>query len=102
MGVDIDPQKFPSIHKWKSTMTSYAASDMQGWPSPVVVKPQLRMHHHHHHQAHSSPVSDLMSPSGRFSPARHAASPDFSPTRYSPANTSYIERIRLMHLSEQP
>ncbi|KAG7489696.1 hypothetical protein JOB18_018143 [Solea senegalensis] len=95
-GVDIDPQKFPSIHKWKSTMTSYSASDMQGWPSPAVVKPRLRMHH----QTPGSPVSDLMSPSSRFSPARHTASPDFSPSRYSPANASYIQRIRLKHLNE--
>lgn len=28
-GIDVDPQKYPSIHKWKSTMTSYSASDMQ-------------------------------------------------------------------------
>lgn len=33
--IDIDPQKFPSIQKWKSTMKSYSVSDMQrlvGWP----------------------------------------------------------------------
>lgn len=28
-GLDVDPQKFPSIHKWKSTMKSYSTSDMQ-------------------------------------------------------------------------
>lgn len=27
-GVDIDPVKFPSIHKWKSTMKVYSTSDM--------------------------------------------------------------------------
>lgn len=97
-GVDVDPQKYPSIIKWKSTMTSYSASDMQSWPSPAVVKPRLRMPH----QTPGSPVSDLMSPGGRFSPARHAASPDFSPSRYSPANASYIQRIRLKHLNEPP
>lgn len=26
---DIDPQKYPSVHKWKSTMKSYSPSDMQ-------------------------------------------------------------------------
>nr|XP_046241698.1 ankyrin repeat and LEM domain-containing protein 2 [Scatophagus argus]XP_046241699.1 ankyrin repeat and LEM domain-containing protein 2 [Scatophagus argus]XP_046241700.1 ankyrin repeat and LEM domain-containing protein 2 [Scatophagus argus]XP_046241701.1 ankyrin repeat and LEM domain-containing protein 2 [Scatophagus argus]XP_046241702.1 ankyrin repeat and LEM domain-containing protein 2 [Scatophagus argus] len=89
-GIDIDPQKYPSIQKWKSTMKSYSASDMQSWPSPVVVKARLRMQH----QTPGSPVSSLMSPMGRFSPARHAASPDFSP--------SYIHRIRLKHLNEPP
>lgn len=28
-GVDIDPQKYPSIQKWRSTMKSYSTSDMQ-------------------------------------------------------------------------
>uniref|UniRef100_A0A8C2XJ04 Ankyrin repeat and LEM domain containing 2 n=1 Tax=Cyclopterus lumpus TaxID=8103 RepID=A0A8C2XJ04_CYCLU len=94
--LDFDPQKYPSILKWKSTMKSYSASDMQSWPSPAVVKPRLRMQH----QTLRSPVSGPMSPTGRFSPARHAASPDFSPSRYSPANASYIQRIRLKHLNE--
>ncbi|XP_059192617.1 ankyrin repeat and LEM domain-containing protein 2 [Centropristis striata] len=97
-GLDIDSQKYPSIQKWKSTMKSYSTSDMQSWPSPAVVKPQLRIRH----QTPGSPVSGLMSPTGRFSPARHAASPDFSPSRYSPANASYIQRIRLKHLNEPP
>lgn len=92
--LDFDPQKYPSILKWKSTMKSYSASDMQSWPSPAVVKPRLRMQH----QTPGSPVSGPMSPTVRFSPARHAASPDFS--RYSPANVSYIQRIRLKHLNE--
>ncbi|XP_072290245.1 ankyrin repeat and LEM domain-containing protein 2 [Eucyclogobius newberryi] len=88
-GLDIDPQKYPSIHKWKSTMTLFSTSDMQSWPSPAVVKPRLRMP-----QTPGSPVSSLMSP------ARRAASPDFSPSRYSPANASYIQRIRLKHLND--
>ncbi|KAM4745858.1 ankyrin repeat and LEM domain-containing protein 2 isoform 2-T3 [Anableps anableps] len=92
---DIDPQKYPSVHKWKSTMKSYCLSDMQSWPSPAV-KPRLRMQH----QTPGSPNSGLMSPTGRFSPVRHAASPDFSPSRYSPANVSYIQRLRFKHLSE--
>lgn len=28
-GIDVDPLKFPSIHKWKSTMKGYSTSDMQ-------------------------------------------------------------------------
>ncbi|KAM7416385.1 hypothetical protein PAMA_018449 [Pampus argenteus] len=95
-GIDIDPQKYPSIHKWKSTMKLFSASDIESWTSPAVVKPRLRMPH----PTSGSPVSSLMSPTGRFSPARHAASPDFSPSRYSPANASYIQRIRLKHLNE--
>ncbi|XP_061528970.1 ankyrin repeat and LEM domain-containing protein 2 isoform X1 [Phycodurus eques] len=94
--VEVDLQKYPSIHKWVSTMTSYSSSDMQSWPSPGVVKPRLRMQH----QTPGSPSGLLVSPLGRFSPARHTASPDFSPSRYSPANMSYIQRIRLKRLNE--
>ncbi|KAM9743198.1 LOW QUALITY PROTEIN: ankyrin repeat and LEM domain-containing protein 2 [Menidia menidia] len=93
--IDVDPQKYPSIYKWKSTVRSYSASDMQSWPSPAV-RPRLRTQQ----QTPGSPISGLMSPTGRFSPVRHAASPDFSPSRYSPANVSYIQRIRLRHLNE--
>ncbi|XP_015238521.1 PREDICTED: ankyrin repeat and LEM domain-containing protein 2 isoform X1 [Cyprinodon variegatus] len=92
---DIDPQKYPSVHKWKCTMKSYSPSDMQSWPSPAV-KPRLRMQP----QTSMSPNSGLMSPTGRFSPVRPAASPDYSPSRYSPANISYIQRLRFKHLSE--
>ncbi|CAL1616402.1 unnamed protein product [Knipowitschia caucasica] len=88
-GLDIDPQKYPSIHKWKSTMKLFSISEMQRWPSPAVVKPRLRMP-----QTPGSPVSSLMSPS------RHVASPDFSPSRYSPASASFIQRIRLKHLND--
>uniref|UniRef100_A0A1A8L735 Ankyrin repeat and LEM domain containing 2 n=1 Tax=Nothobranchius pienaari TaxID=704102 RepID=A0A1A8L735_9TELE len=94
-GVDVDPQKYPNIHKWKSTMESFSVSEMQSWPSPLV-KPRLRMQH----QTPGSPIGGLMSPTGRFSPVRHAASPDFSPSRYSPASVGYIQRIRLRHLNE--
>ncbi|KAM8887202.1 ankyrin repeat and LEM domain-containing protein 2 isoform 1-T3 [Spinachia spinachia] len=94
-GSDLDPLKYPSIHKWKSTMKSYSMSDMLSWPSPAVVKRRLRTPQ----KTLGSPVGGQMSPTGRFSPARHAASPDFSPSRYSPANASYIQRIRLKHLN---
>ncbi|KAM9822554.1 ankyrin repeat and LEM domain-containing protein 2 isoform X1 [Syngnathus typhle] len=101
--VEVDLKKFPSIHKWMSTMESYSSSDMNrmltnasSWPSPVVVKQRLRVQH----QTPGSPSGILTSPSGHFSPARQAASPDFSPSRYSPANMSYIQRLRLKRLNE--
>ncbi|XP_077418232.1 ankyrin repeat and LEM domain-containing protein 2 isoform X2 [Vanacampus margaritifer] len=96
-GVKVDLQKYPSVHKWMSTMRSYSSSDMESWPSPAVVQPRLRMQQH---QTPGSPSGVLTPPSGRFSPARQAASPDFSPSRYSPANVSYIQRIRLKRLNE--
>ncbi|XP_071012954.1 ankyrin repeat and LEM domain-containing protein 2-like [Oncorhynchus clarkii lewisi] len=101
--IDIDPSKFPSIQKWKSTMQTYTSSDMQSWPSPVVVKSSARVHRASP-LTHGSPVSSLLSPAGgRFSPARHTGSPDFTSTsRYSPAHASYTQRIRLRHINATP
>uniref|UniRef100_A0A8C7JH20 Ankyrin repeat and LEM domain-containing protein 2 n=1 Tax=Oncorhynchus kisutch TaxID=8019 RepID=A0A8C7JH20_ONCKI len=101
--IDIDPSKFPSIQKWKSTMQTYTSSDMQSWPSPVVVKNSARVHRASP-LTHGSPVSSLLSPAGgRFSPARHTGSPDFTSTsRYSPAHASYTQRIRLRHINDTP
>ncbi|KAK0150246.1 Ankyrin repeat and LEM domain-containing protein 2 [Merluccius polli] len=87
--IDINSQQYPSIHKWKSTMRSYSKSEMQSWPSPAVVRHRPRMPPH----TPSSPASGPGSPAGRFSPARRA--PDFSPSRYSPAHASSMQRIRL-------
>ncbi|CDQ74342.1 unnamed protein product [Oncorhynchus mykiss] len=101
--IDIDPSKFPSIQKWKSTMQTYTSSDMQSWPSPVAVKSSARVHRASP-LTHGSPVSSLLSPAGgRFSPARHTGSPDFTSTsRYSPAHASYTQRIRLRHINDTP
>ncbi|CAL8297043.1 unnamed protein product [Gadus morhua 'NCC'] len=94
--IDVSPQQFPGIHKWKSTMQSYSKSDMQSWPSPAVVKHRPRMPPH----TPSSPASGMGPPAGRFSPARLGPStPDFSPGRYSPAHASSLHRIRLKHFN---
>uniref|UniRef100_A0A4W5MM21 Ankyrin repeat and LEM domain-containing protein 2 n=1 Tax=Hucho hucho TaxID=62062 RepID=A0A4W5MM21_9TELE len=99
--IDIDPSRFPSIQKWKSTMQTYTSSDMQSWPSPVAVKSRSRVHRASP-LTHGSPVSSLLSPAGgRYSPARHTGSPDFASTsRYSPAHASYFQRIRLRHIND--
>ncbi|KAI1901071.1 hypothetical protein AGOR_G00056360 [Albula goreensis] len=98
--IEIDPQKYPSVHKWKSTVQTYSSSEMQSWPSPAVGKARPRP------QAYTpgSPGTSLLSTPSRFSPARHAAcSPDFtSPGRYSPANASYIQRTRLRQYYNDP
>ncbi|XP_027023942.2 ankyrin repeat and LEM domain-containing protein 2 isoform X2 [Tachysurus fulvidraco] len=96
---EIDPLKYPSIHKWKSTMESYSSAEMQSWQTPAMIKTHSRLQS----LTPGSPVS-------RYSPVRHAYSPDHSsPGRYSPAHcsyspthTSYIQRIRLKHLGDSP
>lgn len=94
--IEIDGQKYPSVQKWKSTMTTYSPSDMHSWPSPAVKDSLPRVQA----QTPGSPIT--WSPAGRFSPIRHVGSPDFSPNRYSPANASYIQRIRLKHFNDPP
>ncbi|KAI7813234.1 ankyrin repeat and LEM domain-containing protein 2 [Triplophysa rosa] len=101
---DVDPSKYPIIHKWKSTVQIYSQSEMQSWQTPAVCKSHFRAHP----VTPGSPASSLMSPTSRFSPARHVGSPDFcSPGRYSPAHSnyspvSYIQRIRLKHYGDAP
>ncbi|XP_056602066.1 ankyrin repeat and LEM domain-containing protein 2 isoform X2 [Triplophysa dalaica] len=101
---DVDPSKYPIIHKWKSTVQTYSQSDMQSWQTPAVCKSNFRAHS----VTPGSPASSLMSTASRFSPARHLGSPDFcSPGRYSPAHSnyspvSYIQRIRLKHFGDAP
>ncbi|KAF7687738.1 ankyrin repeat and LEM domain-containing protein 2 [Silurus meridionalis] len=98
-GVEIDPLKYPSIHKWKSTIESYTSAEMQSWPTPAVIRTHPRLQS-------LTPGS----PASRYSPVRHAYSPDFtSPGRYSPAHcsyspahASYIQRIRLKHFGDSP
>ncbi|XDV21263.1 hypothetical protein PO909_026386 [Leuciscus waleckii] len=108
---DVDPLKYPSIHKWKSTIQAFSHLEMQSWQTSAM--------HKSHFRAHSvtlvSPASGFLSPAGRFSPARHMGSPDVcSPGRYSPAHSSYspahsnyspvsyIQRIRLKHFGDAP
>ncbi|XP_035234330.1 ankyrin repeat and LEM domain-containing protein 2 [Anguilla anguilla] len=97
--IEIDPQKYPSIHQWKGTVQTYSSSEIDGWPSPAAGKGRARPLA----CTPGSPGSSLLSAPSRFSPARHATPPDFtSPGRYSPANASYIQRIRLKHFTDPP
>ncbi|XP_051978817.1 ankyrin repeat and LEM domain-containing protein 2 [Xyrauchen texanus] len=101
---DIDPLKFPSIHKWKTTVQAYSNLEMQSWQTPAVCKSHFRPHS----VTPGTPASNHMFPVSRFSPVRHMGSPDFcSPGRYSPAHSnyspvSYIQRIRLKQFGDAP
>ncbi|KAJ8380203.1 hypothetical protein SKAU_G00009810 [Synaphobranchus kaupii] len=35
--IEIDSQKYPSIHQWKSTVQAYSSPEMENWPSPAAV-----------------------------------------------------------------
>ncbi|XP_026066704.1 ankyrin repeat and LEM domain-containing protein 2-like [Carassius auratus] len=89
---DIDPLKYPGIHKWKSTVQAYSHLEMQSWQTPAVNKSHLRVH----------PVTPG-SPAGRFSPVRHMSSPDVcSPAHSNYSPVSYIQRIGLKHFGDAP
>ncbi|KAG5840446.1 hypothetical protein ANANG_G00188910 [Anguilla anguilla] len=40
--IEIDPQKYPSIHQWKGTVQTYSSSEIDGWPSPAAGKGRAR------------------------------------------------------------
>ncbi|XP_059531848.1 ankyrin repeat and LEM domain-containing protein 2 isoform X2 [Myotis daubentonii] len=93
-GADLDPQRHPAVHRWRSAVLGYPPSDRQSWPSPSI-KGKL-----------TSQLPDLdcltsCSP-GRSGPAGGSPrkpgsvphSPRMgSPGRYSPANGGHLRRM---------
>ncbi|KFO83873.1 Ankyrin repeat and LEM domain-containing protein 2, partial [Buceros rhinoceros silvestris] len=89
-GVEIEPQKYPLIYKWKHAVQSYSSSDRQSWPSPAL-KARLKS------QAITTglPNASVYPNSGRNSPVtgspgKYTTATSFSPDpgspgRYSPA-----------------
>ncbi|KFQ80296.1 Ankyrin repeat and LEM domain-containing protein 2, partial [Phaethon lepturus] len=88
--VEIDPQKYPMIYKWKHAVQSYSSSDRQSWPSPA-----LKARFKSQTVAASLPNAAVYSSSGRNSPitgspGKYSNATSFSPEpgspgRYSPA-----------------
>ncbi|KAK2500445.1 hypothetical protein MC885_016422 [Smutsia gigantea] len=98
---DVDPQQYPAVHRWKSTILCYSPSDRQSWPSPALkgkLKPQLPDVGcpHSCSPGRSSPIGG--SP-GKPTPAPHSPGVG-SPGRYSPANGGHLRRMtRLTQLA---
>ncbi|KAF6277608.1 ankyrin repeat and LEM domain containing 2 [Rhinolophus ferrumequinum] len=99
--VDVDPGRYPAVHRWKSAVLGYPASDRQSWPSPMI-KGKL-----------TSQLPDVVCPQscspGRSGPsggsprkpgpAPHSPGPG-SPGRYSPAHGGHLRRmVRLAQLA---
>ncbi|KFP35007.1 Ankyrin repeat and LEM domain-containing protein 2, partial [Chlamydotis macqueenii] len=88
--VEIDPQKYPIVYKWKHAVQSYSSSDRQSWPSPA-----LKARFKSQTTAAGLPNASVYSNSGRNSPvpgspgkygsAASLSSDPGSPGRYSPA-----------------
>ncbi|NXG78436.1 ANKL2 protein, partial [Baryphthengus martii] len=88
--VEIDPQKYPIIYKWKHAVQSYSSSDRQSWPSPA-----LKARFKSQATAAGLPSASAYPNSGRHSPimgspGKYGSAASFfpdpgSPGRYSPA-----------------
>ncbi|NWR55800.1 ANKL2 protein, partial [Bucorvus abyssinicus] len=88
--VEIDPQKYPIIYKWKHAVQSYSSSDRQSWPSPALkarfksqaITTGLPNASVYPNSGRNSPVTG--SP-GKYSTATSFSLDPGSPGRYSPA-----------------
>ncbi|XP_077619700.1 ankyrin repeat and LEM domain-containing protein 2 [Crocuta crocuta] len=87
-GTDVDPQRYPAIHRWKSAVLCFSPSDRQSWPSPSL-KGRLECRQPDLGGPHS--CSPGRSP-GKPGPA--PPSPGLSsPGRYSPAGGGRLLRM---------
>ncbi|XP_036620629.1 ankyrin repeat and LEM domain-containing protein 2 isoform X2 [Trichosurus vulpecula] len=92
--VDIDPQKYPAINKWKNTVQSFSALERQSWPSPAL-KGKLKSQC----STLGSPRSSVCSSPGKYGSS--SCSPSLgSPGRYSPAYANLV--LKLGHPPEPP
>ncbi|XP_047552817.1 ankyrin repeat and LEM domain-containing protein 2 isoform X1 [Lutra lutra] len=90
---EVDPQRYPAVHRWRSAVLRYSPTDRQSWPSPAL-KGKLESQQLDVGCPHS--CSPGRSP-GKPGPASH--SPGLgSPGRYSPAHGSHLRRMA--HLAQ--
>ncbi|XP_059264109.1 ankyrin repeat and LEM domain-containing protein 2 isoform X1 [Mustela nigripes] len=90
---EVDPQRYPAVHRWRSAVLRYSPADRQSWPSPAL-KGKLESQQLDVGGPHS--CSPGRSP-GKPGPASH--SPGLgSPGRYSPAHGSHLRRMA--HLAQ--
>ncbi|OXB64027.1 hypothetical protein ASZ78_013453 [Callipepla squamata] len=104
--VQIDPQKYPAVYRWKHEVQSYSSSDRQSWPSPAL-KGRFRSQS----TAAGPPTASVYSSPGRNSPVpgspgKHGSAASFSPDpgspgRYSPASVNH-SMLKLRYFSEPP
>uniref|UniRef100_A0A8D2CQR2 Ankyrin repeat and LEM domain-containing protein 2 n=1 Tax=Sciurus vulgaris TaxID=55149 RepID=A0A8D2CQR2_SCIVU len=91
---DVDPHQYPAVHRWKSAVLCYSASDRQSWPSPALkgrLKSQLPGLGCPHGSSPARSGTAGSSP-GKLSHA--SCSPGLgSPGRYSPARGNQLRRV---------
>lgn len=94
---DVDPHRYPAVHRWRSAVLCYSPSDRQSWPSPALKGkfksqlPDLGCPHSY------SPVRSSAAGSSPGKPSHASCSPGLgSPGRYSPAHGSHLRRVAHM------
>uniref|UniRef100_A0A8C2V7B5 Ankyrin repeat and LEM domain-containing protein 2 n=2 Tax=Chinchilla lanigera TaxID=34839 RepID=A0A8C2V7B5_CHILA len=96
-GVDINPDQYPGVHRWRSAVLCYLPADRQSWPSPAL-KGKLKC------QLSDLCIPDSSSPGRRApaggSPGRPGHAPH-SPSLGSPGPYSPV-RGRLLHRTVVP
>ncbi|XP_043413162.1 ankyrin repeat and LEM domain-containing protein 2 isoform X2 [Prionailurus bengalensis] len=92
-GTDVDPQRYPAVHRWKSAVLCFSPSDRQSWPSPAL-KGRLECWQPDLGGPHS--CSPGRSP-GKPGPTPHSSGLG-SPGRYSPAGGGRLRRMA--HLAQ--
>nr|XP_056715359.1 ankyrin repeat and LEM domain-containing protein 2 [Euleptes europaea] len=106
-GVEIDPQRYPTIYKWTISIQSYSPSDRQSWSTPALKSCFKRQTAPSPSGGplHCSPGRNslVFSSPGKYSTAAANFSPEFvSPGRYSPAYVNHILLSKLHHFSGAP
>lgn len=87
-GTDVDPQRYPAVHMWKSAVLCFSPSDRQSWPSPA---PKGRLECRQPDLGGPHSCGPGRSP-GKPGPGPH--SPGLgSPGRYSPAGGGRLRRM---------
>uniref|UniRef100_H0WD47 Ankyrin repeat and LEM domain-containing protein 2 n=1 Tax=Cavia porcellus TaxID=10141 RepID=H0WD47_CAVPO len=92
-GVDIDPDRYPAVHHWRSTVLRYLPTDRQSWPSPAL-KGKLKCQLPDLGFPHSTSPGQRASAGG--SPGRPGHAPHSpglgSPGTYSPVHRRLLRR----------
>ncbi|XP_055971509.1 ankyrin repeat and LEM domain-containing protein 2 [Sorex fumeus] len=95
--IDVDPNKYPTVHRWRSTVLCYSPSDRQSWPSPALKGRSKSQQTDLGHPSNCSPgrSSPVVNSPGKPSTALYSPGVG-SPGRYSPANGSHLRRMTLL------
>ncbi|XP_043916604.1 ankyrin repeat and LEM domain-containing protein 2 [Protopterus annectens] len=102
--IEISPQKYPSIHRWKSSILAFPSSIRQSWQSPAVWqgwnKPQSLSLDSSNLPLSAAERNNPITCSPRSCATSPFSSEFRSPGRYSPAYASHIHFLKHCHFTD--